>query len=460
MAIDAAYAAFPAWSKRTPKERHDLLYALFHKLSEHAEDLTHIIVAENGKSLADAQSEVAYGNSFIEWFAEEALRVEGQTTTAALPSVRNVIIRQPVGVAALIAPWNFPLAMITRKVGPALAAGCTVVIKAPHEAPFCALALAKLAEEVDLPKGVINVIISSRGENEQQMGLALSESPKVRKLSFTGSTRVGKLLMQQSSSTLKKLSMELGGNAPFIVFEDADIEAAVSNAVACKFRGAGQTCVCANRIYVADAIFDQFAQAFTDKVASFKVGYGMDKDVNIGPLVNANGKKKVQDHVDKVKEAGGQILLGGQPGEGLFFEPTVAVAPRGQRVVRAKDRVLTLAYGLRRNLWTARRAVPLLKRKGSGTARKRCRGRPGGLLLQQGHWPLLPRGGSVASGYGRYQHRHDLAEHHCLWRCQGKRFWPGRWPDRYQRILGRKVACLWRFVRGRRSATVARIPHI
>ncbi|WFD38144.1 uncharacterized protein MJAP1_001092 [Malassezia japonica] len=331
-AIDAAYAAFATWSKRTPKERHDLLMELYRKLQEHADDLAHIIVAENGKSLADAKAEVAYSNSFVEWFAEEALRVYGRTVPSPVGSVRNVVIRQPVGVAGLIAPWNFPLGMITRKVGPALAAGCTVVIKAPHEAPFSAFALAQLAEEVGIPAGVLNVLVSARGENESQMGLTLCESPKVRKISFTGSTRVGKLLMGQSANTLKKLSMELGGNAPFIVFDDADVSLAVDNAIACKFRGGGQTCISANRIYVQDAVFDKFSKALAAKVADFKVGYGMDKDVRIGPLVNEAGQKKVSEHVAKIKEAGGEILVGGEKGEGLFFEPTVAVAPQGKHM--------------------------------------------------------------------------------------------------------------------------------
>ncbi|KAI3628260.1 hypothetical protein CBS14141_002261 [Malassezia furfur] len=326
-AIDAAYDAFPGWSKRTPKERHDLLYKLYHKINEHSEDLAHIIVAENGKALMDAQSEVAYSDSFVEWFAEEALRAYGTTVPAPNPAVRNIVIKQPIGVAGLLAPWNFPLAMITRKLAPALAAGCTGVVKAPCEAPLSALALAQLMHEVGFPKGVVNVLIAERGEDEQEMGRTLCESPKIRTISFTGSTRVGKILAEQSASTLKKLSMELGGNAPFIVFDDANLDLAVDNLLQCKFRCAGETCVSANRIFIADKIYDEFAKKLVAKVGEFKVGYGMDKGVTMGPLNNEGGKKKVQEHIEKVKQAGGEILVGGQPGEGLFFEPTVAKAP-------------------------------------------------------------------------------------------------------------------------------------
>ena len=333
-AIDAAYDAFPAWSKRTPKERHDLLYKLYHKINEHADDLAHIIVAENGKALEDAQSEVAYSNSFVEWFAEEALRAYGTTVPAPNPEVRNIVIKQPIGVAGLLAPWNFPLAMITRKLAPALAAGCTGVVKAPCEAPLSALALAQLIDEVGFPKGVVNVLIAARGDDEQAMGRTLCESPKIRTVSFTGSTRVGKILAEQSASTLKKLSMELGGNAPFIVFDDANLDLAVDNLLQCKFRCAGETCVSANRIFIADKIFDEFAKKLVAKAAEFKVGYGMDKGVTMGPLNNEMGKKKVEEHIRKVKEAGGDVLLGGQPGEGLFFEPTVVTAPASKHMVR------------------------------------------------------------------------------------------------------------------------------
>ncbi|KAK0533052.1 hypothetical protein OC834_002379 [Tilletia horrida] len=324
-AIDAASAAFKEWSKTSAKHRHDLLLALFAELEANTLDLAHIIVAENGKALAEAKGEVTYSNSFISWFAEEALRTYGHTAPASLPGVRNVIIKEPVGVAGIITPWNFPAAMITRKLGPALAAGCTAVIKAPAETPFSALAIAHLAEKVGFPAGVINIITCAKGNNEVAVGKELCENKKVKKLSFTGSTRVGKILMSQSSGSLKKLSMELGGNAAFIVFPDADLDAAVKGALACKFRGSGQTCVCANRIYVHADIYDAFAKAFAAEVDKFVVGYGMDEGVTHGPLVSEAGVKKVEEHVNASVEKGAKVLVGGKRGEGLFFEPTVLV---------------------------------------------------------------------------------------------------------------------------------------
>ncbi|KOS16109.1 succinate-semialdehyde dehydrogenase [Malassezia pachydermatis] len=332
VAIDAASEAFKSWSQTTPHYRHDMLLALHAKLRDNADDLARIIVAENGKCLTDAKGEVNYANSFIQWFAEQTLRIQGYTTPSPVPGVRTVVMRQPVGVAGLIAPWNFPLAMITRKVAPALGAGCTAVVKAPHEAPLSALAMAHLAEEIGLPRGVLNVLVSSKGKNENDMGLALCESEKVDKISFTGSTRVGKILVSQSAGTLKKLSMELGGNAPFIVFDDADLDQAVANAVACKFRCAGQTCISANRLYVHAKVYDEFAEKFAAKVRELRVGNGMDQGVNIGPLVNEAGHDKAEHHVKQMLEAGSKLLIGGHKGEGLFFEPTVVLAKEGVRM--------------------------------------------------------------------------------------------------------------------------------
>ena len=332
MAIKAAEEAFQTWSKTTPHERHNYLLALFAKIQENAEDFARLIVAENGKAISDARGEVNYANSYVQWFAEEALRIQGYTTPSPNPSNRTTVIRQPVGVAALIAPWNFPLAMITRKVAPALAAGCTTVVKAPHEAPLSALALAYLAEEAGIPKGVINVLVSSRGKNESEMGKALCESTLVDKLSFTGSTRVGKILMGQSVNTLKKFSMELGGNAPFIVFDDADVDAAVSNAVACKFRCGGQTCISANRIYVHEQVHDEFVSKFVERVKKLRVGYGLDENINIGPLVNEASQDKAEFHVRAMQKIGSEVVLGGDKGEGLFFEPTVVLVKSGERV--------------------------------------------------------------------------------------------------------------------------------
>lgn len=325
-AIDAASDAFPSWSKTTAHARHDMLMALFHKIQENADDLARIIVAENGKCLSDAMGEVNYANSYVQWFAEETLRIQGYTTPSPQSSVRTVVFRQPIGVAGLIAPWNFPLAMITRKVAPALGAGCTAVVKAPHEAPLSALAMAHLAEKVGVPKGVLNVLVSSKGDNEQAMGKALCESTKVDKISFTGSTRVGKLLMSQSAATLKKVSMELGGNAPFIVFDDADVDNAVANAMACKFRCAGQTCISLNRLFVHERVYDEFVEKLAAKVRELRVGYGLEPHVNIGPLVNEAGQHKAFEHVFQMEKAGSQVLVGGQKGEGLFFEPTVVLA--------------------------------------------------------------------------------------------------------------------------------------
>ncbi|KAK0543540.1 hypothetical protein OC846_006380 [Tilletia horrida] len=330
-AIDAASTAFREWSKTSAKHRHDLLLKLYAELDAATEDLAHIIVAENGKALAEAKGEVTYSNSFISWFAEEAVRTYGLTIPAPLPGVRNVVIKEPVGVVGIITPWNFPAAMITRKLGPALAAGCTAVIKAPAETPFSALAIAHLAEKVGFPAGVINIVTCAKGDNEIAVGKELCENKKVKKLSFTGSTRVGKILMSQSSGTLKKLSMELGGNAPFIsVFDDADIDAAVKGAIACKFRGSGQTCVCANRIFVHASIYDKFSKALAAEVDKFVVGYGMDDGVTHGPLVSEVGLKKVQEHVEISVQKGAKVLVGGKKGEGLFFEPTVLVdLPKG-----------------------------------------------------------------------------------------------------------------------------------
>ncbi|PWN52040.1 putative UGA2-succinate semialdehyde dehydrogenase [Violaceomyces palustris] len=322
-AINAASAAFKSWSKTSAKHRHDLLLKLYRELVANVDDLAYIIVAENGKSLAEAKGEVNYSNSFIEWFAEEAQRTYGHTVPASLPGARNVIVKQPIGVAGLITPWNFPAAMITRKVGPALAAGCTVVVKAPAETPFSALAFCQLAEKVGFPKGVINVITCAKGPNEAAVGKELCENGIVKKISFTGSTRVGKILMQQSASTLKKLSFELGGNSPFIVFGDADVDKAVEGALACKFRGSGQTCVCANRIYVHEDVYEEFSSKLAQRVEQFQVGYGMVEGVTHGPLVSQAGLEKVEEHVNKSVANGAKVLVGGKRGEGLFFEPTV-----------------------------------------------------------------------------------------------------------------------------------------
>jgi len=291
---------------------------------ENADDLATLITWENGKPLADAKGEVTYAANFFEWFSEEAPRQYGDTIPATIPGNRIVTIREPIGVCGLITPWNFPAAMITRKIGPALAAGCTVVAKSPGETPFTSLAIAELGHRAGIPKGVVNII--SALENTPEIGNLLTTSPIIKKVSFTGSTGVGKLLMKQSSSTLKKLSFELGGNAPFIVFDDADVDIAVAGAVASKFRSSGQTCVCANRILVQSGIYDSFAQKLAAKVNDFKVGYGYEEGVTHGPLIHDRAISKVDDHVRDAEKKGAKVIQGGQKIPELgsnFFQPTV-----------------------------------------------------------------------------------------------------------------------------------------
>ncbi|WP_187261406.1 NAD-dependent succinate-semialdehyde dehydrogenase [Pontibacter beigongshangensis] len=319
-AIDAAHAAWPAYRDTTAKERASLMRTWFNLMLEHKEELARLMTMECGKVLQESLGEVDYGASFIEWFAEEAKRTYGDVIPSYSRDRRLVVIKQSVGVAAAITPWNFPLAMITRKVGPALAAGSTVVVKPPSETPLTALAIAYLAEKAGFPPGVYNTITSS---NSSDIGKELCENTKVRKLSFTGSTPVGKILMEQSAPTLKKLSLELGGNAPFIVFEDADIEAAVKGAILSKFRNNGQTCVCVNRVLVQDQVYDEFVEKFSEAVAALKVGNGLEKDVQVGPLINEKGLEKVKEHVEDAIAKGARVTEGGKPLDGLFYKPTV-----------------------------------------------------------------------------------------------------------------------------------------
>src|SRR3954468_24815223 len=320
-AVEAAQRALPAWSAKTGKERAAILRKWFDLMMANQEDLAQIMTAEQGKPLAESRGEIAYGASFIEWFAEEGKRIYGDTIPSPWADKRIVVMKQPIGVSAMITPWNFPNAMIARKAGPALAAGCTVVLKPAEQTPFSALAMAELAERAGIPKGVLNIITG----DAPTIGAELTANPKVRKLSFTGSTEVGRILMRQSADTIKKLSLELGGNAPFIVFDDADIDAAVEGALASKYRNAGQTCVCANRIYVQDGVYDAFAAKLTEKVKGFKVGPGTEPGVVIGPLIDENGVKKVEAHVADALGKGARIILGGKRHSrgGLFFEPTV-----------------------------------------------------------------------------------------------------------------------------------------
>jgi succinate-semialdehyde dehydrogenase/glutarate-semialdehyde dehydrogenase len=320
-AIEAAERALPAWRAKTAKERSAILRKWFELMMAHQEDLGLLMTTEQGKPLAEAKGEIAYAASFIEWFAEEAKRIYGDVIPSPWGDKRIVVIKQPVGVCGLVTPWNFPAAMITRKAGPALAAGCTVVIKPATQTPYSAFALAELAERAGVPKGVLNVLTGSAKE----IGAELTGNPVVRKISFTGSTEVGALLMQQSAATIKKVSLELGGNAPFLVFDDADLDAAVEGAMISKYRNAGQTCVCANRILVQDAVYDRFAAKLADKVRALKVGPGTEAGVNIGPLIDQNAVAKVEEHISDALAKGAKVLVGGGKHAlgGLFFQPTI-----------------------------------------------------------------------------------------------------------------------------------------
>jgi succinate-semialdehyde dehydrogenase/glutarate-semialdehyde dehydrogenase len=320
-AIAAAAAALPAWQAKTAKERAAVLRRWYELIVASAEDLAQLITAECGKPIAEARGEVAYGASFVEWFAEEGKRVYGESIPSPASDRRLLTIRQPVGVCAAITPWNFPLAMITRKVAPALAAGCTAVVKPAEQTPLTALALALLGEDAGLPAGVFNVLTG----DPPAIGSALTASPVVRKLSFTGSTEVGRLLMAQCAPTIKKLSLELGGNAPFIVFDDADVAAAVDGAIIAKYRNTGQTCVCANRLLVQDGVYDRFVEQLARRVQSLKVGPGSEEGVAQGPLIDAAALAKVEAHIADAVGKGARVLTGGRrhASGGTFFEPTV-----------------------------------------------------------------------------------------------------------------------------------------
>ncbi|GAA5971069.1 hypothetical protein JCM21900_003611 [Sporobolomyces salmonicolor] len=322
-AVKHAHEALKTWRKTSEYERSAILQKIFQIMSENSEDLAQIITAENGKPLADARGEVTYGASYFSWYAGEALRNYGDVIPSAVKGVQNTTIKQPIGVCGIITPWNFPNAMVTRKLAAALAAGNTVVLKAPSETPYSVLAIAEIARRAGVPDGVINVILTSK--HTADVGKELCENPLVHKISFTGSTRVGKILMKQASSTLKKLSFELGGNAPFIVFDDADIDKAIAGVLACKFRQSGQTCVCANRVYVQSGIYDAFASKLADAVRNFKVGEGTGEGITHGPLIHQAAVDKVHIHVEDAKKAGAKVVVGGKKMDlpGYFYEPTV-----------------------------------------------------------------------------------------------------------------------------------------
>ncbi len=321
-AIAAANAALPAWRSKTGKERHAILLKWFNLLMANQEDLARIMTAEQGKPFSEAKGEIAYGASFVEWFAEEAKRVNGETLPQFDNNRRLLVLKQAIGVCAAITPWNFPLAMITRKVAPALAAGCTVVIKPAELTPLTALAAAELAVRAGIPAGVLN-IITADSDNSIAIGKVICDSDIVRHLSFTGSTEVGRILMAQSAPSIKKLALELGGNAPFIVFDDADVDSAVEGAMASKYRNAGQTCVCANRIYVQTGVYDEFVEKFAAKVKQLKVGNGFEDGVVQGPLIEDAAVDKVARHVADAIAKGGKLMAGGHKLQGQFFEPTV-----------------------------------------------------------------------------------------------------------------------------------------
>ena len=334
LAVEAAAKAFPGWRALTAKERSIKVRRWGELMLEHKEPLAELLTREQGKPIAEARGEVAYAASFLEWFAEEAKRAYGDVVPSPFPGSKILVMREPVGVVAAITPWNFPLAMITRKAAPALAAGCTMVLKPAEDTPLSALALAALAEQAGIPDGVFNVVAGEA----RAIGKVLMESDIVRKLSFTGSTRTGKLLAAQCANTLKKMSLELGGNAPFIVFDDADIEAAVRGAIASKFRNTGQTCVCVNRFYVQSGVYEAFTQALAVAVGKLRVGNGLTGEVEQGPLINQAALVKVQSHVGDAVGKGAKVLLGGKPHAlgGTFYEPTVLVDATHDMLI-AKD---------------------------------------------------------------------------------------------------------------------------
>ncbi|WP_338920149.1 NADP-dependent succinate-semialdehyde dehydrogenase [Pseudomonas silesiensis] len=330
-AIEAANRALPAWRSLTAKERAVKLRRWFELMMANQEALARLMTVEQGKPLTESRGEIAYAASFIEWFAEEGKRIYGDVIPGHQPDKRLLVIKQPIGVTAAITPWNFPAAMITRKAGPALAAGCTMVIKPASQTPFSALAMVALAEQAGIPKGVLSVVTGSAGE----VGGELTSNPLVRKLSFTGSTEIGQQLMAECAKDIKKVSLELGGNAPFIVFEDADLDAAVDGALASKYRNAGQTCVCANRLYIQDGVYDAFVDKLKAAVAKLKIGNGLDDGITTGPLIDEKAISKIEEHIADAVSLGAKVVAGGSSLGGNFFEPTILVdVPKNAKVAK------------------------------------------------------------------------------------------------------------------------------
>jgi succinate-semialdehyde dehydrogenase/glutarate-semialdehyde dehydrogenase len=344
-AIDAAEAALPAWRARTAADRAKILRKFFDLMIANQDALGELLTREQGKPLAEAKGEVAYSASFIEWFAEEGKRAYGDVVPSHAADRRIVVLKQPIGVVAAITPWNFPSAMIGRKIGPALAAGCTVVLKPASATPFSALALAQIAEEAGVPAGVFSVVTGSA----RAIGGELTRNPKVRKLTFTGSTEIGVQLMRECAETVKKVSMELGGNAPFLVFDDADVDAAVDGAIVSKFRNNGQTCVCTNRFYVQDGVYDEFVEKLAKRVGAMKLGYGMDEGVVLGPLIDEAAVEKVEEHLENALAGGAKVLTGGKRSQlgGTFFEPTVVANVKADMLLAREETFGPLAGVIR-----------------------------------------------------------------------------------------------------------------
>jgi succinate-semialdehyde dehydrogenase/glutarate-semialdehyde dehydrogenase len=436
-AIEAAAVALPAWQAKTAKERAAGLRRWFELIIENTEDLAQLMTAECGKPIVEARAEVAYGASFVEWFAEEGKRAYGESIPSPAGDRRLLTIRQPIGVCAAITPWNFPLAMITRKVAPALAAGCTVVVKPAEQTPLTALALARLAHDAELPAGVFNVLTG----DPQTIGATLTASPVVRKLSFTGSTEVGRLLMAQSAPTIKKLSLELGGNAPFIVFDDADVDAAVEGALIAKYRNTGQTCVCANRLLVQDGVYDAFVAKLARRVQSLRVGPGSDEGVTQGPLIDEAALQKVQAHIDDALRKGARVVTGGSrhPARRHFLRADGACR-REQRYARRA----------RRNLWPAGTGVQVCRGGGRGAHGQRHRVRSCRLLLFARRRALSARRRSARIRHDRHQYRPDFERGRAFrWR-QAVGAGPRRLEARARRVSRDQVSLLQHRLKRRR----------
>ena len=430
-AIDAAAEAFKSWKKKTHAERAGLLERWHDLIRQHEQDLALLLTLEQGKPLAEALAEIRYGASFVKWFAEEARRIGGSTIPSPTADRRILVLKEPVGVCAIITPWNFPNAMITRKVAPALAAGCTVVIKPSEFTPFSALALCVLAERAGIPAGVINIVTGMPAE----IGKELMANETVRKISFTGSTRVGALLMRGAADSIKRLSLELGGNAPFIVFDDADLDNAVEGVIVSKFRNGGQTCVCANRILVQEGVYDAFAEKLSQRVARMKVGAGTDEGTEIGPMINAAAIDKIERHIADAKEKGAQIIAQSEA------VPDGKQYARPSRAGRGHYRD---AAGIGRDVRSGGAAFSLRDGGRGHHDRERYAVRPCRLLLHRQPQAVMAccRGAGVR--YGRAQHRHDLDRGCAFRRCEAVRSGARRIAARHRGISRGQDASCWR----------------